>query len=150
MHSDTERHQMTHAPLREATGSSSLCGICEGTAQSAGPGRSFVIDYAELRREVSIAAVLELIGWMPVSRKGDQVRGPCPIHRSENTHSRSFSVNLKKNAFQCFGCGKKGNQLDLYMFVTSQTLYQAAKDLTTRQPTAKNSLEASVMRLVGD
>lgn len=96
------------------------------------PQRQGSIDYAELRRQVSISQVLELIGWKPVKSMGGQLRGPCPIHRSERENSRIFSVNLKKNAFQCFKCGEKGNQLDLYVAVTGLPLYEVSLDLCDR------------------
>lgn len=76
--------------------------------------------------------VLELLGWQPVGGSGLQLRGPCPIHKSSSPQSRSFSVSLKKNAFQCFGCGKKGNQLDLYAAATSLPLFDATAQLLFR------------------
>jgi hypothetical protein len=89
------------------------------------------IDYALLRRQVTISQVLELIDFHPVSRSGSQVRGPCPVHRSSSEKSRVFSVNLEKNTYQCFGrkCGSKGNQLDLYVAVTGLPIYEAALEL---------------------
>lgn len=93
---------------------------------------SVYLDYERLREEVSIKKVLSLIGWTTVSKQGDQLRGPCPIHRSKGTYSRSFSVHLTKNAFRCFACGVSGNQLDLYAQVTKLPLYEAAIDLCHR------------------
>lgn len=90
------------------------------------------VNFKQLRQEISIEQVLELLAWRPVSRSGMQLRGPCPIHKSASPESRSLSVNLHKNAFQCFGCGKKGNQLDLYAFVMSLPLYAAAGELLAR------------------
>lgn len=91
------------------------------------------MDYAELRRAVSIRQVLDLLGWAPVSRHGSQLRGPCPIHRSGNERSRSFSVNVEKNVFRCFkpGCSQ-GNQLDLYALATGLPLLDAAHQLCER------------------
>ncbi len=79
-----------------------------------------------------MALVLELLSFEPNGRSGDQLRGKCPIHKSDNLKSRSFSVNLSKHAFQCFGCGKRGNQLDLYRLTTRQSLYDATKELLER------------------
>jgi len=92
------------------------------------------IDYAELRRRVSIGQVLELVGFRPSGRRGGQLRGPCPVHGSRRKKSRSFSVDLERNIYQCFkaSCGSKGNQLDLYVAVTGLPLYEAAIDLCDR------------------
>jgi DNA primase len=87
------------------------------------------VDFHELRSQVSIDQVLELLGFVPASTRGDQARGPCPIHGSSSPRSRSFSVDLGKNAYRCFTCGSKGNQLDLWAAATQQSLYDAAIDL---------------------
>jgi hypothetical protein len=60
-----------------------------------------------------------------------QCRGPCPIHNSQRPASRSFSVNLERNLFQCFSpkCQAHGNVLDLWAAIHKLTLYEAAKHL---------------------
>jgi DNA primase len=78
-----------------------------------------------------MADVLELLDFQVREASGQQRRGPCPLHGSDET-SRVFSANLAKNAFQCFKCGAAGNQLDLWAAATEQTLYQAALDLCRR------------------
>jgi DNA primase len=90
------------------------------------------IDYAMVRNSVSMSRVLELLGFTPVRRSGKQLRGPCPVHRSDSPQSRSFSVNLTANAFRCFTCGASGNQLDLWRQVHGLTLFDAALDLCHR------------------
>jgi DNA primase len=87
------------------------------------------IDYQALRQTVTIQQVLELLEFSPSSSAGDEFRGPCPIHRSKSPDSRSFCAKLTRNAFQCFSCGAKGNQLDLWRQATSLPLYEAAIDL---------------------
>jgi DNA primase len=87
------------------------------------------IDYRTLRREIDIEAVLKLLGFVPTSRRGNQLRGPCPIHRSQPPQSRSFSANLACNVYRCFRCGSAGNQLDLWAAAKQMPLHQAAKDL---------------------
>jgi DNA primase len=90
------------------------------------------MDFPALRAAVPIGRVLELIGWEPCQRSGPQARGPCPIHQSTTPRSRSFSVNLDSNMFQCFGCGAKGNQICLWMAVSGLPVYEAALDLIAR------------------
>lgn len=90
------------------------------------------IDYAAVRATVTLTDVLQLIGFEPVERRGDQVRGPCLIHRSTSAGSRSFSANLKRNAYRCFRCGSQGNQLDLWTAVSGLDLHSATMLLCER------------------
>ena len=97
------------------------------------------IDFARLRAQVSMEAVLEKLNLLPhLSGSGPQRRGPCPIHAEQRagspsqSRSRSFSVNLQKHAFQCFypPCGAQGNVLDLWAAVHQLPLPQAASHLS--------------------
>ena len=92
------------------------------------------IDYNELRRRVTIAQVLELAGWKPLRREvgRTQLRGACPVHGSQDTRGRVFSVNSARNIFRCFKCGAGGNQLDLWFTLSSLPPYEAAIDLCDR------------------
>jgi putative transposase len=90
------------------------------------------IDFAAVRAAVSMAAVLELLGFQAVSSRGAQQRGPCPLHGSNPGTSRCFSVNRDKQTFHCFKCGRSGNALDLWAQATQQTPYDAALDLCLR------------------
>jgi DNA primase len=109
------------------TGSSSLSG-------QELPRHHGSLDFARLRDLVTMNQVLELLDWHPVEERGPRLRGPCPVHRSENSQSRSLSVQLDKHVYRCFAacCGSKGNQLDLYAAATNQPLYNAAVDLCQR------------------
>ncbi len=90
------------------------------------------IDFAELRRQVSLGQVLELLGFTAVSCWGTQVRGPCPVHGSMRPRSRVFSAHLEKQMWHCFRCGAGGNALDLWLAVTRQPVYTGALDLCRR------------------
>jgi len=70
------------------------------------------INFKELRSRLSFEAVLRKYG-VEVKRKGNQHHGYCPLpgHVGKR-NSPSFSANLEKGIFQCFGCGAKGNLLD--------------------------------------
>ena len=90
------------------------------------------IDFAELRAQVSMEAALRALNWLDVLRgSGPQRRGPCPIHGEHDSRSRSFSVNLQKDAFQCFHppCAAAGNVLDLWAAVHQLPLREAALHL---------------------
>ena len=84
------------------------------------------LDFQAIRAAVRISQVLELVGFVAAEQSGDQVRGPCPVHGSTSPDSRSLSANLPRNTFQCFQCGAKGNQLDLYAAITRLPIHEAA------------------------
>jgi DNA primase len=90
------------------------------------------IDYAEARKEVRIAEVLDLMGYKPRRIVGSQGRGPCPLHCSQSPRSRIFAVHWHKNVYHCFACGAGGNALDLWAAWTRQSLYAAVRDLFQR------------------
>ena len=97
----------------------------------AAPARP-AIDFAAVRAAVSLATVLQLLGFQANTIRGAQQRGPCPLHNSTSGTSRCFSANLDLNAFRCFKCGHSGNALELWAQVTKQTPYDAAIDLCER------------------
>ena len=90
------------------------------------------VDFRTLRSEVGMDAVLKLLGFVPLQRRGAQMRGTCPVHTPKRPGSRSFSAHLARNAYRCFHCGSSGNQLDLWAAATGQPLHQAAIDLCAK------------------
>lgn len=70
------------------------------------------IDFKDLRARLDFEKVLQRYG-VEIRRKGDQHQGFCPLPNHEGKkRSPSFSANLKRGIFQCFGCGSKGNVLE--------------------------------------
>ena len=70
------------------------------------------IDFKQLRAKLDFEAVLRSYG-VEVKRKGKQHHGYCPLPNHEGKrNSPSFSANLERGIFQCFGCGAKGNVLE--------------------------------------
>ena len=90
------------------------------------------IDYRRARSQLRLARVLELIGYQPRRRHGQQWRGPCPLHGSRSAASCVFSVQLGKNLFHCFRCGAGGNALDLWAAFQRLPLHAAVLDLCRR------------------
>jgi DNA primase len=70
------------------------------------------INFKELRAKLDFEAVLRHYG-VEVKRKGDQHHGfcPLPLHQGKK-NSPSFSANLERGIFKCFGCGASGNVLE--------------------------------------
>jgi hypothetical protein len=91
-----------------------------------------LIDLRQARREIHLAVVLELLDWRARERRGAQVRGPCPVHRSSSPGSRSFSAHLERNVWRCVVCQAQGNALDLWAASTGQPLYPAVIELYQR------------------
>ena len=91
-----------------------------------------LVDLGRARSEIRLAVVLELLGWQPPERCGEQVRGPCPLHGPTSSRSRSFSAHLGRGVWHCFRCGASGNALELWARATGQGLYQAVLDLYDR------------------
>lgn len=88
-----------------------------------------LIDYRALRNQIPMERVLDLIDYHPTSRRGEQLRGACPLHAPENPNPRCFSVDLTRGLFRCFECGAQGNQLDLWVRLRRLPLHKAALDL---------------------
>ena len=88
------------------------------------------IDYQALKAAVSMERVLQLVNFQPTSRRGEQLRGRCPLHEPEGADKdRCFSVHLGRHLFQCFHCGAAGNQLDLWRRIQDVPLLEAAHRL---------------------
>ncbi len=72
------------------------------------------LDFKELRRKLDFRAVLEHYGVeVKVQANGRQHHGFCPLptHNGKK-NSASFSANLDRGIFHCFGCGAKGNVIE--------------------------------------
>jgi transposase len=106
-------------------------------ASAAGSPQPFhgPVDFAALRRQVTLRQVLQHLGVLHRFRNssgwGSQLRGPCPLHKSRNERGRTFSVNLQRNIFRCFNptCAAQGNVLDLWAAYHDLPLHEAALHL---------------------
>jgi hypothetical protein len=97
----------------------------------AAPARP-AIDFAAVNAAITMAAVLQLLGFQAASKRGAQQRGPCPLHGSTLGTARCFSANLDEHDFHCFKCNRSGNALDLWIEANRLTPYDAAIDLCQR------------------
>ena len=106
-------------------------------------------DMAALRRQVSMADVLQRLGYLDALRgSGPQRPGPCPLHDAPSERHRSFSVHLGKGVFRCFHpqCQAQGNTLDLWAAYHRLDIGPAAKSLAQAfapglTPTAPSATE---------
>ena len=105
------------------------------------------VDFEYLRNQLTMQRVLERLGIFTAMRgRGQQRRGPCPVHSQPGGMDRTFSVHLGKNIFQCFHaeCALKGNVLDLWGAIHRLPLYEAALSLAETFQLALNREEEPV------
>jgi DNA primase len=80
------------------------------------------IDFKELRSKLRFEDVLQHYG-VEVKRRGEQHLGFCPLPGHQgNRKSPSFSANLERGIFHCFGCGAKGNTLDFAVLMSGESV----------------------------
>lgn len=84
------------------------------------------VDFNRLRAEVTMEQVLDLLGFEPVRRSGDQWSGCCPLHGAASNRRLPFSVNVVIARYRCHQCGSQGNHIELWMAATKLPVYQAA------------------------
>ena len=70
------------------------------------------VNFKELRAKLKFEDVLRHYK-VEVRRKGTQHQGFCPLPGHDGKgNSPSFSANLERGIFRCFGCGAQGNVLE--------------------------------------
>ena len=91
------------------------------------------VDFKQVKQAVTMQMVLAHYQITGLQKKGDELRGACPIHKGASSSSKHFSVNLTKNAFKCFAseCNARGNVLDFVAKMEQCTVREAALKLAT-------------------
>jgi transposase len=100
----------------------------DNVAELVGAGR---VDFAHVKAQLPLGRVLDQLGLTRrLTGHGPQRRCTCPIHRGDG-RSRTLSVNLDGNVFQCFDarCGAKGDVIDFWAALHHLELRAAALDL---------------------
>ena len=88
------------------------------------------VDFAAVKRAVSLAAVLDDYQVPGLRRNRDQLQGRCPIHGGQRPDS--FRVSLSQTVFHCFACQATGSVLDFVAAMEKCSLRQAALRLQQR------------------
>jgi len=84
------------------------------------------VNFKELRAKLDFEKVLRHYG-VEVKRKGNQHQGFCPLpNHNGKKNSPSFSANVERGIFQCFGCGAKGNVLEFAALMENTALENGA------------------------
>ena len=82
------------------------------------------VSFQELKQRVSIEDILRHYGLLEnLKQRKDELVGLCPFHKETKG---SFHASLAKNAFQCFGCKRKGNILDFVAAKEDVSIREAA------------------------
>src|ERR1044072_3444227 len=80
------------------------------------------IDFKELRAKLKFPDVLTHYG-VEIKQKGEQHLGFCSLPgHTGSRKSASFSANLERGIFHCFGCQAKGNVLDFAVLMSGQSV----------------------------
>jgi DNA primase len=76
------------------------------------------------------ADIVEVVGaHVRLKRTGRNFTGLCPFH---NEKTPSFTVNLERGFFHCFGCGAGGTVFDFVMRLERETFPEAMQSLAKR------------------
>ena len=124
------------------------------TDNAARSGTSWV-DFKEIKQKVTMEMVLKHYGLSEKLKKsGSNLVSCCPSHKGSN--SRQFSVDPKKNIFNCFGnCKSGGNVLDFVakmegisireagLFLKGRFLSSSVKQ-DRKKPNTKKNEEAKI------
>lgn len=88
--------------------------------------KSSFIDFRALKAAITMEQVLEHYGLIyQFKRSGDNLSGPCPIHKGSN--STQFRVSISKNIWNCFSeCKHGGNTLDFISRMDDVSIHAAA------------------------
>jgi len=85
---------------------------------------------SEIEEVRSRADIVEVIGaHVRLRRAGRNFVGLCPFH---NEKTASFTVNLERGFFHCFGCGTGGTVFDFVMKIEGLTFPEALQSLAKR------------------
>jgi len=97
------------------------------------------LNFAYLKRRVSIVTVLNTKGLTAQFKKrGDQLFGPCPVHRGDNPNA--FVISLSKNIWHCFTrCNTGGDVIKLVQLLYGKDYRQTAEFLSSLADTAATS-----------
>ena len=89
---------------------------------------SAFVDFKTVKETVSVEKAIAFLA-LPMRRKGDQLRGPCPACKGGG--DRALAVNLAKDSYYCFAEGKGGDVIAFTAHVKGQSQRDAALLLAT-------------------
>lgn len=86
-----------------------------------------MITKASVEKIIDTARIDEVVGdFVQLRKRGSNLHGLCPFH---NEKTPSFSVNVAKGIYKCFGCGKAGDSVNFVMEHEHYTFAEALRYL---------------------
>jgi DNA primase len=82
---------------------------------------------SEIQRALNISDVVS--GYVPLKQAGNNLIGLCPFHHEKTP---SFTVNVEKQIYKCFGCGEGGTIFNFLMKQEGLTFPEAVKTLAEK------------------
>ena len=71
------------------------------------------LDFQKIKAEADFTVILERYG-LAMKKEGKELVGTCPFHSGDTQPSFKVNVHKTPQVFHCFGCGAKGNVLDVW------------------------------------
>lgn len=107
------------------------------------------VDFKKVKEAVDMQRALDHYGIKGLTKNGDELRGPCPIHKGAS-RSKNFTVNVRKNAFKCFleSCEARGNVLDFVAAMENCSVRDAAFKLREWFKVGESAVEAESVSLL--
>ena len=84
------------------------------------------LDIKLIKQTIDLVTLCRSRG-IKLKKIGKNYQGRCPFHEEE---SASFTVNPDKNLWNCFGCGKGGDVIELVKLLDGCTFPEAVAKLT--------------------
>lgn len=87
------------------------------------------IDQNTIDEVIRKSDIVDIIGkYLKLKRSGSNYFACCPFHKEK---SASFSINVNKQFFHCFGCGESGNVITFIMKHNGLDFVNAVKSLAS-------------------
>ncbi len=84
-------------------------------------------DVNEVKRRINLVDLTQT--YLPLRKAGSSWKGLCPFHQEKTP---SFTVNIERQTFKCFGCNESGDAIDLVMKMEYLTFPEALQLLADR------------------
>ena len=85
------------------------------------------VNFKEIKEKVPMKDILDHYELLKgLQRKGNELKGFCPIHDEKRYNKDAFCANTVKNNWHCFSCGASGNILDFVAAMEEVNVREAA------------------------
>lgn len=93
------------------------------------------IEYEELKKHISILNVAHQLDLEVLDKNGNEIYVVCPFcGYREFSKKADMKLNIEKNSYHCFSCGKSGYSIGLYAKLRCLDNRNAFKELIQKEP----------------